>query len=202
MPTTAHMRVAGVTKAQTRKAAEAFQTIPALPNIFPFNELLLGKGGLKLSAKTREWKWDHTGPVLLYTSKGRIAWEIADAHKLDPSNFQLGAIVGIGWLLPVRPNTADEAFQIETEFGNGQLPDEWSAAYFRYEFINLRTFKNPVVWTPPKGAIRTFRVPISVVAKELKKIGIDPKTLTNRQEVAHGNSSRKSASIGEEISWN
>lgn len=158
-------------------AALAFATIPALPNIFPFNELLLGKGGVKLSAKTREWKWSHVGPVLLYTSKCRIAWEVADAHKLDPKNFQLGALVGIGWLLPVRPNTADEVFQIETEFGNGQLPDEWGAAYFRYEFANLRTFKNPVLWTPPKGAVRTFRVPISVIAKELKKISIDPKNL-------------------------
>lgn len=161
------------------KTALLSATLPAMPNIFPFNELLLGKGKMRLSAKTREWKWNYAGPVLLYTSKCRIAREVANAHKLNPADFTLGAIAGIGWLLPVRLNSIPEMTKIELEFGNGKpMPhSNWRAGHWRYEFGDLKGFGHPVSFKPPRGAVRTFRVPVSAVADALKKIGLDPAKL-------------------------
>ena len=138
--------------------------IPALPNWFPYNELLLSG---KLSAKTREWRWGHTGPTLLYTSVG-TADEVARAHKLDPKEFPRRVLVGIGDLVPVRVLTEAEVRQIEREFGNGRrLASVWAGVY-RYEFRNLRRFAKPIPFTPPRGAVRTFRVPTSVVASAFR----------------------------------
>lgn len=93
-------------------------TIPAFPNSFPYNELLF-RG--KLSAKTRTWRWNHTGLTLLYTSTS-TARDVAEAHGLDPKSAPRSVLVGIGELVPVRELTSAEADQIEKEFANGR-PD-------------------------------------------------------------------------------
>lgn len=144
------------------------KTIPVLPNSFPYNELLLSG---KLSAKTREWRWKHAGLTLLYTSQS-IEPEVADAHKLNLNDFPRGVIVGIGELLPVRENTADEMMQIENEFANGDDELLAQAGLYRYEFKNLKRFPVPIPFNWPRGAIRMCNAPISLVAPALKQLGI------------------------------
>lgn len=146
-------------------------TISALPNSFPYNELLL-RG--KLSAKTRTWKWKHTGLTLLYTSTS-TANDVVEAYGFDSKLAKRGVLVGVGELLPVRRNTLKEICQIQGEFFNDPEKEEWDfwvEIPYRYEFKNLRRFKAPILFKPPRGAIRTFRVPIKVVSKSLKEIGV------------------------------
>lgn len=143
-------------------------TIPVLPNRYPYNELLFSG---KLSAKTRTWKWNHTGLTLLYTSK-RKDNEIVNLHNL-PENHESGLIVGYGYLKPVRFNSDEELEQINYEFGNGSLPKTIYAAWYRYEFENLVKFSDPIPFKPPKGAVSVFRIPIEMVIDyipELQKI--------------------------------
>lgn len=144
------------------------KTIPAFPNSFPYNELLLSG---KLSAKTRTWRWGHTGLTLLYTSTS-TARDVARAHGFDPRSAPRGILVGVGELLPVRELTNKEAMQIGGEFDNGTGTVRIGFGGWRYEFKNLRRFKQPVPFKPPQGAVRLFNVPISVVAKALKQIGV------------------------------
>lgn len=144
------------------------EMLPAFPNSFPYNELLL-QG--KLSAKTRTWRWRHAGLTLLYTSTS-TAHEVAKAHGIDPKDSPRGVLVGIGELVPVRELTDEEAQQIEEEFANGSPDVHIGAGPYRYEFGNLRRFRSPVPFKPPRGAVRTFNVPLSVVAKALKEIGV------------------------------
>jgi len=150
-------------------AKKTGKTIPAFPNSFPYNELLL-RG--KLSAKTRSWRWSHTGLTLLYTSTS-TARDVTAAYGLDPKIASRGVLVGVGELLPVRLVTIAEARKIEREFSNN---GKWAVAVvagpYRYKFKNLRRFKKPVPFRPPRGAVRTFNVPLSVVKKSLKEIGI------------------------------
>lgn len=138
------------------------ETIPALPNRFPYNELLLLG---KLSAKTRNWRWGHTGLTLLYTSTSTDPW-VARAYGLDPRAFPRMVLVGMGYLLPVRPNTPAEIKQIEREFANGggYRHPTIGAGIYRYEFRDLMRFAEPIPFRPPQGAITTFRVPASLVA--------------------------------------
>jgi len=151
-----------------KNAARGGHTIPAFPNSFPYNELLL-RG--KLSAKTRSWRWGHMGLTLLYTSTS-TARDVARAHGLNPKDAPRGILVGVGNLLPVRKTTRAEARQIEREFANGKKNIGVYAGYWRYEFKNLKRFKRPVPFKPPRGAIRMFNVPVSVVARALKEIDI------------------------------
>lgn len=144
------------------------RTIPALPNTFPYNELLLSG---KLSAKTRNWRWSHTGLTLLYTSTN-TAHNVARAHGLNPKDAPRGVLVGIGELVPVRELTCKEANQIEREFANGNPNVFVSAGAYRYEFKNLRRFKKPVPFKPPQGVVRLFNVPVSVVNEALKEAGV------------------------------
>ena|SRR3989344_1680481 len=144
------------------------KTIPAFPNSFPYNELLL-QG--KLSAKTRTWRWRHTGLTLLYTSTS-TARDVAEAHGLNPKDTPRGVLVGVGELVTVRELTDAEADQIEREFDNNTGTVSIGAGAWRYEFKNLKRFKKPVPFKPPQGAVRLFNVPVSVVAKALKEIGI------------------------------
>jgi len=144
------------------------KTIPAFPNSFPYNELLL-QG--KLSAKTRTWRWGHTGLTLLYTSTS-TARDVARAHGLDPKGALRGVLVGVGELVPVRELTDKEAEQIEREFDNSTGTVGVGAGGWRYEFRNLKRFKKPVPFKPPQGAVRLFNVPVSVVAGALKQVGI------------------------------
>lgn len=150
------------------KNAVKERTIPAFPNSFPYNELLLTG---RLSAKTRTWRWNHTGLTLLYTSTS-TAREVAAAHGLSSRNAPRGILVGVGELFPVRELTNEERDQIEEEFDNGTGMVIIGAGTYRYEFRNLKRFKKPVPFKPPRGAVRLFNVPVSVVAKELKKIGV------------------------------
>lgn len=143
-------------------------TIPALPNWFPYNELLLSG---KLSAKSRDWQWHHTGLVLLYTST-RVDSDVARAHGLDPKAFQKGVLVGVGELLPVRPLTSEERRQILNEFSNGGHSGWFGCGHFRYEFTNLKRFAKPVPFTPPQGAVSVLRVPLDLVAEALEEIGV------------------------------
>ncbi|KKW05370.1 MAG: hypothetical protein UY40_C0022G0010 [candidate division CPR1 bacterium GW2011_GWC1_49_13] len=144
------------------------RTVPAFPNSFPYNELLL-RG--KLSAKTRTWRWSHTGLTLLYTS-ARTARDVAEAYGLDPKIASRGVLVGVGELLPVRLVTIAEARKIEKEFSNQKFGVAVFAGPYRYAFKNLRRFKKPVPFRPPRGAVRTFNVPLKIVAKALKESGI------------------------------
>ncbi len=143
-------------------------TIPAFPNSFPYNELLF-RG--KLSAKTRTWRWNHTGLTLLYTSTS-TARDVAEAHGLDPKSAPRSVLVGIGELVPVRELTSAEADQIEKEFANGRPDIFIGAGRYRYEFKNLKRFKKPVPFKPPQGAVRLFNVPVFLVAKALKEVGV------------------------------
>src|SRR3989344_6057871 len=105
------------------------KTIPAFPNSFPYNELLLYG---KLSAKTRTWRWGHTGLTLLYTSTS-TAHDVARAHGLDPKGTPRGVLVGVGELVSVRELTGVEAAQIEREFDNNTGTVRIGAGTYRYE---------------------------------------------------------------------
>lgn len=145
------------TMRQIREAVKNSETLPSLFHVVPWNYLWLSN---KTPFKYRTWYWSHRGWTLLYTSKHRIDYEACKNHDVDPKSQPRGCIVGIVDLKDVR--------------GERGLDD--------YELVPGKRlfFKNPIPYKPPQGAIRTFRVPISVVAKELKKIGIDPKTLVSR----------------------
>lgn len=147
----------------------AQKTIPALPNHFPYNELLLNG---KLSAKTRTWRWKHTGLTLLYTSTS-TAWDVVGAHGLEDEVHTTPrmVLVGVGELLPVRELTEDERDQIDREFGNGDYIGTGAADY-RYEFKNLKRFVEPVPFKPPHGAVRTYNVPLRIVAEALEEVGV------------------------------
>ena len=147
------------------------KTIPAFPNVFPYNELLLTRA---LSAKTRTWRWNHTGLTLLYTSTGTDK-DVAKAHFLDPKDAPRGVLVGVGELIPVRGLTKQEHRKIIDEFYAQQFDArliEPRNDLFRYKFQNLKRFKKPIPFKPPKGAMRTFKVPVSLVRKSLREIGI------------------------------
>lgn len=147
------------------------KTIPAFPNSFPYNELLL-RG--KLSAKTRTWRWSHTGLTLLYTSTS-TADGVVSAHGLkeEAKKAPRMVLVAVGELQPVRELTDKESRQIYKEFRNGKRTT-WGpgTGVYRYEFKNLKRFKRPVSFKPPQGAVRLFNVPVSFVAKALKEIGV------------------------------
>jgi len=146
-------------------------TISAFPNQFPYYELLF-RGNL--SAKTRTWKWGHEGWTLFYTSKSRVVTSVVRAYGLSVSDFKdtLGALVGIGWLLPVRLNTFREKVQLNREFNNGGFVEIF-AGYYRYEFKPFYRFTEPIPFAAPRGAVTTFKVPVEVVAAELKRLKID-----------------------------
>lgn len=139
--------------------------LPALPNHFPFNKLLIDG---KLSAKTRDWKWNYNGFVLLYTSS-RANNDVIRAHNIDPATHEKCKLVGIGKLLPVRENTKTEKKLIEKEFGNGKKINV-RAGQFRYQFEWVEKFSRPIEWTPPKGAVSIFYVPINAISNELHNI--------------------------------
>lgn len=145
-------------------------TISAFPNQFPYYELLF-RGNL--SAKTRTWKWNHTGWTLFYTSKSRVVTSVVRAYGLSVSDFKdtLGTLVGIGYLLPVRANTRAEKAQLEREFNNDRFVEVF-AGYYRYEFKPFYRFDYPISFAAPRGAVTTFKVPLALVAEELERLDI------------------------------
>ncbi len=147
-------------KEKEKKQPEISDFVYALPNSYPYNELLLSG---KLSAKTRNWKWSHTGLTLLYTSHS-VASNIVRAHNL-PTKHKVGVIVGYGMLEPVRENTEQELDSLESQFYNFNL-DAWDgvwAGQYRYEFSKLTRLPEPIPFKPKPGSVRVLRVPLSVI---------------------------------------
>lgn len=148
-----------------------FDFIYALPNRLPYNKLLFDH---KLSAKTREWKWKHTGLTLLYTSTRTVS-PVMQAHGLKKKDYKhlLGTIEGVGFLQPVRPCSRREVMRIEREFGNGRTTLPYiEAGFYLYKFKDLQRFTEPISFKPPSGAVKVIRVPKIVVAEALQNIGI------------------------------
>lgn len=161
------------------KSTAKERTIPTLPNSFPYNELLLER---KLMAKTRSWPWKHRGLTLLYTSTS-TAKIVAKKYGLDPKALPRGVIVGCGELVDVRPLTDEEKDRLLLQFNNatpeeaeefGQFagPDYIAPLDIGFFFTNLKRFKNPIPFKPPKGAVTVFKVPLKLVIKALKEIGV------------------------------
>lgn len=152
-------------------------TIPALPNHYPYNDLLLDG---KLSAKTREWRWSHYGATLLYTSTG-TAHDICAAHGLTNAarTAPRGVLVGVGILVPVRLNTDRERSRIAREFYNGKRrPFGITAGPYRYEFKRLRRFTKPIPFKPPQGSVRVLRVELTLeLAAALRRAGVKPEDM-------------------------
>lgn len=148
-------------------------TLSTFNNQFPYYELLLR--GI-LSAKTREnWTWKHTGWTLFYTSKSRIVTSVINSYaelNLRDNLDTCGCLVGIGYLLPVTLNTPRQMTQLTREFNNGKRGPIWPG-YNRFEFKPFYRFQKPIVYTAPRGAVNTFKVPVDVVATELKRLGIE-----------------------------
>jgi len=147
------------------------EMLPAFPNQFPYYELLFRH---LVSAKTRTWVWKHTGWTLFYTSKSRVVRPVIEAYgnlNLKAYEDTLGCLVGIGYLLPVRPNTRKEIKQLEREFNNNG-PVKIYAGPYRYEFKLFHEFEQPIAFSAPRGAVTTFKVPVGVVKKELTRLGI------------------------------
>ncbi len=172
------------TAAQKRRAAQAFAIIPAFPNWFPFNEMLLD-GILKLGkygVKSRPLPWSHRGLTLLYSSS-RVARASAEAHGYDPKTSPRGVILGVGQLVDVRVLTPEEWEQMRLQFNNTtpdgmqeilatpgrQYVEPFDLGYF---FEGLKRFETPVPFNWPQGAVRCTNVPVATVAKALKGIGI------------------------------
>lgn len=180
----------GVTPSQQRRVIQSFATIPILPNVFPYNEMLF-RGILKLngcSVKTRSWSWEHRGLTLLYTSLSRYHKIPAEAYDLNPEDFPRGAIVGVGNLVDVRELTVKEKFRLLCQFNNATPKEAEEFGQFAgpayvgpfdigFFFKDLKRFENAIPFTPPKGAVSVFKTPVITVAKALNKVGIDPNSV-------------------------
>lgn len=180
---------AGLTENQAWRIRRHFTTLPVLPNSFPYNEMLF-RGLLKLGrfgVKTRSWNWHQRGLVLLYTSTSthRIP---AKAYDLDPKKYPRCVIVGVGELVDVRDLTEAEKKSLLCQFNNATPKQtktfgQWGGpAYVAplgigFFFRRLKRFKTPVPFKPKQGAVRTFGAPLSLVAGELRRVGIDPKSI-------------------------
>lgn len=173
----ASARVYGnATAANKRRAAQAFDTIPAFPNWFPYNELLIDG---KLIAKTRTWSWKHRGLTLFYSSS-RIERQVADAHGINPKDHPHKVIVGAGELIDVRRLTRREWYKLIRQFYNatprGTQVIRDHAQYldppYGFFFQNLQRFETPVPFNWPSGPVKPIGVQVSLVAEELSKIGI------------------------------
>ena len=169
---------------------ETVETLPALAFVFPYHEMLL-RGLLNvdgLGVKTRRSNWNYRGPVLLYTSHGHYHRVPAEAYHLYPDKFPRGVIVGVGTLIDSRPLTREERIKITSNFNRvdpetaGEILFDQHDNYitplpFGVFFKDIERFKTPVPFKPRPGSITIMRVPIELVAEELKKVGIDPKKL-------------------------
>lgn len=182
-------------KTAARSVAKTTDTIPAFPNWFPFNEMLLD-GILKLrgyGVKSRKLPWSHRGLTLLYSS-GRVATTSAKAHGYDPKTSPRGVILGVGELVDVRELTDAEIRKMTGQFNNmsvrtarrlvlaadarGAWPVDgegnpmvlpFPLGYF---FRKLKRFETPVPFAWPSGAVRCTNIPVSKVAAALKAVGI------------------------------
>lgn len=188
-----------VSASQRQMPSPTVATIPAFPNTFPYNELLLdGKLDINgFGVKSRSWAWKHRGLVLLYTS-GRVDWTVAEAYGLDPKEYPRGMIVGAAELVDVRRLTKDEIKALVCRFNNTEwekirrcvcLYPNCDGDYFcgvhyasprpvvvpyhlGFFFKNLVRFEQSVPFAWPMGAVRNTNVPVAVVAAALKRVGI------------------------------
>ena len=178
-----------------------FTKIPAFPNAFPYNELLLDG---KLICKTRNWVWNHRGLTLLYTST-RAEGPVASAHGFDIKGRAKKILVGVGNLVDVRALKKPELLKLLGQFNNlspaqvrkrfdvvrlARKPDcfaiddkTWDGGDFRpfvapldigFFFEDLKRFKEPVPFNWPTGPVKPIGVDVGVVAEALRAIGILP----------------------------
>lgn len=170
------------------KATE--KTYPALAFVFPYHEMLilnlLGVG--EFQVKTRNSNWNYRGPVLLYTSHGRYHRVPAGAYGLDSNKFPRGVIVGVATIVNSRPLTWEEKVKVTANFNCVTLSeaeemlmgcdgDHVVPCPIGVFLKDVKRFKKPVPFKPRPGAIGIMRVPVAKVAKALKKVGINPKSL-------------------------
>lgn len=181
----------GNTRPRTKKrTAKSVETWPALAFVFPYHEMamqdLLKVDGL-YNVKTRRSNWNYRGPVLLYTSKGRYHHVPAMAYGLNPHNFPRGVIVGVANVVDSRLLTQNERLQMLCNFNKITLAQAEKISSWTDEYIEplpfgvflggIKRFKKPVPYKPKPGAIGIMRVPVKLVAKALKEVGINPKSL-------------------------
>lgn len=131
-------------------------TVPVFANRAPWNELLI-RGQRRV--KTLSFNWKHRGPILLYTSSNRQDDIFGLTYKL-PKRIKLadlhpGSIVGTANIVDVLPveELPDSYHQHD--------PNLWETTGQAYVVLvdNVKRFKNPIPFRPPKGAIRIFRAP-------------------------------------------
>ncbi|HUZ92477.1 MAG TPA: hypothetical protein VNG29_00570 [Candidatus Paceibacterota bacterium] len=177
-------------------------TLPVLPNVFPYNEMLFrnilvlenGEHGL-CGVKSRSWNYHYRGPILLYTSKSRMHFWPADRYDIELEKGMLGAIVGIGDLVDVREFTRAENVKMESMFNKIELSQDElrrfarvgciggkkrslvdiTPYYLGFFFKNLRRFGSPIPFNFRRGSIRLDQAPISLVVDALRKIRFDLK---------------------------
>lgn len=172
-------------------------TIPGFPNAFPYSEMALD-GKLKLGSygvKTRKRYWSHRGLTLFYSS-GSTEKLAAARHGYDPKSGPRRVIVGVGELVDVRELTREEIRTLTGQFNNMSVKtaarfvriaaakNAWPAddegnnlilpCRYGYFFRDLRRFETPVPFAWPSGAVTTTHIPVSVVAKALREIGVRP----------------------------
>lgn len=162
-----------------KKSLLAEMIIPALPNPFPYNELLL-EG--TFFATSRNWKWGHSGPTLLYTTK-TVVEPVARHFKRSSPHWRreiMGSLIGIGDLLPVKQITKRERMRMEGKLNCTPVSkltevnsDEYvHAGGYLYRFENLQKFDKPVPFILPSGNRRAFDVAGSAISAELRKLDI------------------------------
>lgn len=162
-------------------------TLPAFPNVIPFNEMIL-RGKLSVGGneqvKTRNRKWNYRGIVLFYTS-GRTVYGIVSPRLTKIAEQNKGKLVGVGMLVDVRELTTNEKVALYKKFNpKAKLSDvrsykifgmderEWRVTPQNYGFffLNVKRFKKSIPFKWPQGAITTAKVPTQLVAKALKEI--------------------------------
>lgn len=167
--------------------AKKLQTLPALPNVVPYNEMLF-RDLLRVGdydVKTRSWDWDYRGPLLLYTSKGRHHPGPCEAYKLDRRDIPTGQIVGICNLADVRPLTPRERVIMLQRFNNisestarrvlnGQTYGRYIWPFDNgFFFSRMTRFKEPVPFYWQPGPVSRCDVPFRVVAKAIAEVGFE-----------------------------
>lgn len=136
--------------------------------------------------KTRSSNWNYRGPALLYTSGGRPHKVPVKAYGLNPDEFPSQAIVEVATVVDCQLLTGYQRLKM---LCNCNKVDRETAIYLPHmgvEYIeprpfglflkDIRRFEKPVPFTPKQGAI--MRVPLNLVAKALKKVGIDSAQLS------------------------
>jgi hypothetical protein len=162
-------------------AVHSTDALFALPNIFPYNEMLFD-GKLKLGGfgvKTRSYDPHIEGPVLLYTS-GRIEWHVANRHGYNPRDYTRPAIVGVGDLDHVRELTDKEWNKMRLQFNNvkslsqiNRLNERWVEPLpYGLFFTRLQRFAEPIAFTAAPGPVKKIRVPLEDVIDRLESNGV------------------------------